>query len=150
MSEQEHQSSQVQSSSDSHRWVSSLGDLARGLARVAVARRKALNWMGVERNIDTRRTMLLCATMAAAIIVACSAVLSSVGAADCGPSWSTVPSAPEFGVLRAIAAIAQDDVWILGWKTRGDEGITTGAEHWDGASWTLFPTPDGILESLSF
>ena len=99
--------------------------------------------MGVERNIDARRTMLLFATIVAALVVACIAVLGSVGAAVCGPSWSTVPSAPEFGVPRAIAAIAQDDVWILGWKMRGNEGITTGAEHWDGASWTLFPTPDG-------
>jgi hypothetical protein len=77
MSEQEHQSNQVQSSSDSNRSVSSLSDLARGLARVTVARRKALRWMGVERNVDTRRTMLLCATMVAAMIVACSAVLGS-------------------------------------------------------------------------
>ena len=87
--------------------------------------------------------MLLFATIVAALVVACIAVLGSVGAAVCGPSWSTVPSAPEFGVPRAIAAIAQDDVWIVGWKMRGNEGITTGAEHWDGASWTLFPTPNG-------
>ncbi len=119
MSEQEHQSNQVQSSSDSNRSVSSLSDLARGLARVTVARRKALRWMGVERNVDTRRTMLLCATMVAAMIVACSAVLGSVGAAVCGPSWSTVPSAVRASslsskMLGVANAPGTSQVWAAG------------------------------------
>jgi FG-GAP-like repeat len=97
----------------------------------------------VERNIDTRRTILLCATLAAAMVVACSAVLGSAAAAVCGSSWTTVTSAPEITVPQAIAAIAPDDIWVTGRKERGTQGITTGAEHWDGTSWTLVPTPNG-------
>jgi hypothetical protein len=98
----------------------------------------------VERNIDTRRTVLLC-TALAAMVVACSAVLGSAAAAVCGSSWTTVPSAPEILVPQAIAAIAPDDVWVTGRKDRGAQGIPTGAEHWDGTSWTLVPTPNGAV-----
>ena len=44
----------------------------------------------------------------------------------------------------AIAPVAPDDVWIVGNRGLDDSGTpTTGAEHWDGNSWTLFPTPNG-------
>src|SRR5919112_461567 len=100
--------------------------------------------MGMERNIGTRRTMLLFATMAAATIVACSVVLGSAAAANCGPSWSTVPSAAELQTPRAIAANAPDDIWAVGNKGVDDlDSIPkAGAEHWDGTSWTMVPTPN--------
>jgi hypothetical protein len=101
--------------------------------------------LGVKRNIETRRTMLLCATMVVAMVVACSAVLGSAAAAVCGSSWSIVPSSRAILVPQAIAAIAPDDVWITGRKARGNQGIPTGAEHWDGTSWTLVPTPNGAI-----
>ena len=87
--------------------------------------------------------MLLCATMVAAIIAACSVVLGSAAAVDCGPSWSTVPSPAELRDPRAIAANAPDDIWIVGAKglDAQDSRPKAGAEHWDGTSWTLFPTP---------
>src|SRR5918994_1952453 len=98
--------------------------------------------MGVKRHIDTRRTVLLCATMGVAMVVSCLAVLGSAAAAVCGSSWSTVTSPAEFTHPRAIATVAPDDVWIVGAKRLGNEGIPTGAQHWDGTSWTLVPTPN--------
>lgn len=99
--------------------------------------------MSVKRTILGRRAALLCGTAAA--IVACSYALNSAVAEVCGSSWSTVLSPPELAVPRDIASIAPDDVWIVGRKARGNEGIPTGAEHWDGAGWTLFPTPNGAV-----
>ena len=99
----------------------------------------------MKRNIDTRRTILLCTTMAVAVVVSCLAVLGSAAAAVCGSSWSAVTSPPEFTHPRAIATVAPDDVWIVGSKARGSEGIPTGAQHWDGTSWTLVPTPNGAI-----
>src|ERR687889_2293108 len=98
--------------------------------------------MGMERNIGMRRTMLLFATMAAATIAACSVVLGSAAAANCGPSWSTVPSAAELQDPRAIAANAPDDIWAVGSKGLDvqDSAPKAGIEHWDGTSWSMVPT----------
>lgn len=64
-------------------------------------------------------------------------------APDCDASWRTVPSAPEVIDARALAAIAPDDVWIVGSRRLGTVQPATAAEHWDGSSWTLVPTPNG-------
>ena len=64
----------------------------------------------------------------------------------CGPSWSTVASGEHLRRPSAIATIASDDIWVVG-ATKKDEALVktdvrTGAEHWDGSSWSRFPTPD--------
>lgn len=63
-------------------------------------------------------------------------------AAVCSSSWSTVASAPEVSSPRAIAPISPDDIWIVGDKGLVNGVVSTGAEHWDGTNWTLFPTPN--------
>ena len=66
---------------------------------------------------------------------------------DCGPSWQTVPSAQELINPRAIAAIGENDIWVVGSKsTAAGPHPKTGAEHWDGSSWSLFPTPNVGVE----
>jgi hypothetical protein len=60
----------------------------------------------------------------------------------CGPSWSTAASSEHLNKPRAIAAIASDDIWIVGSTKKNAAPIRTGAEHWDGSSWSRFPTPD--------
>jgi hypothetical protein len=60
----------------------------------------------------------------------------------CGPSWSTVASGEHLYKPRAIAAIASNDIWIVGSTKKNAAPIRTGAEHWDGSSWSRFPTPD--------
>jgi hypothetical protein len=60
----------------------------------------------------------------------------------CGPSWSTVASSEHLNKPRAITAIASDDIWVVGSTKKNAEPIRTGAEHWDGTSWSRVPTPD--------
>src|SRR3712207_3328057 len=78
-------------------------------------------------------------SMLVAAVLALGAVPGSVAAVPCGPSWATVPSAPELRAPRAIAPIAPDDVWIVGHRSLGR---ATAAEHWDGEAWTTTPTPN--------
>ena len=61
----------------------------------------------------------------------------------CGPSWSTVPSAQQLTNPQAITAISENDIWVVGAKVTDPAAArtATGAEHWDGNSWSLFPTP---------
>ena len=59
----------------------------------------------------------------------------------CRSSWRTVPSAEELKNPQAIAAIAEDDVWVVG-STTNEAARKTKAERWDGSSWSLFPTPN--------
>ena len=61
-----------------------------------------------------------------------------------GSSWSIV-STPNVGSvydqLYGVSALGSDDVWAVG-STEGPSGrIHTLAEHWDGVSWTVVPTP---------
>lgn len=67
----------------------------------------------------------------------------------CGPSWSTVPSVQRLWNPQAIAAVSEDDVWVVGGKA-GEAGPVTGAEHWDGRSWSLFRTPNVGAEDNMF
>ena len=60
----------------------------------------------------------------------------------CGPSWSTVASSEHLKKPRAIATIASNDIWVVGSTRKNEDLIRTGAEHWDGSSWSLSPTPD--------
>jgi Carboxypeptidase regulatory-like domain len=60
-----------------------------------------------------------------------------------GSAWTVVPSPNrQYGLrLEDVVAIANDDVWAVGWtgsNSFDDESI---ALHWDGASWTIVPTP---------
>jgi hypothetical protein len=61
------------------------------------------------------------------------------------PGWSTVesPSPGTYSYLLDVDAIASDDVWAVGTYTPA--GGTGGplAEHWNGTSWSVVPTPGG-------
>jgi hypothetical protein len=63
-----------------------------------------------------------------------------------GASWSIVP-APDPGtytnVLASIAAVTPTDIWAVGTIADGRLGLTkTLAEHWDGSTWSVVPTPN--------
>jgi hypothetical protein len=50
----------------------------------------------------------------------------------------TSPNPDQFNnVLSAVAAVASNDVWAV-----GQTGVSTLAEHWNGSSWTVVPTPN--------
>lgn len=56
------------------------------------------------------------------------------------------PNANANNSLKAVAAIAPDDVWAVGSSIKSAfDGISqyrTLVEHWDGASWTIVPSPN--------
>jgi hypothetical protein len=63
-----------------------------------------------------------------------------------GSTWSKIP-VPQPGKthngLSAVAAVSADDVWALGsWSDTYDGFSSNLAEHWDGTSWSVVPTPD--------
>jgi hypothetical protein len=62
----------------------------------------------------------------------------------CNPTWNVVPSqnvGPNDNTLSAIAAIAPDDVWAVGYYS--DTGrYKTLTQHWDGSVWSVVPSPN--------
>ena len=94
-----------------------------------------------------RNIILLFVSLAAASVLASGLVLASVLTARpaeaiiCGRSWSIVPSAKGLRDARALAPVASNDIWIVGSRTVGSVANATGAQHWDGNSWTLVSTP---------
>src|SRR5215218_7469106 len=60
----------------------------------------------------------------------------------CGSSWSTVASSAHLRKPSAIATIANNNIWVVGSTKDTVHAIRTGAEHWDGSSWSQFPVPD--------
>src|SRR5439155_9046246 len=69
-----------------------------------------------------------------------------LGTPGCGPSWSLVtpvPTATDFiNRLNAAAALSDNDVWAAGYA-RGSGPMTRSlVEHWDGAQWSILPSPN--------
>ena len=62
-----------------------------------------------------------------------------------GNSWSIADN-PQPGsrrdMLFGAAALATNDVWVVGDKEGANGIFQTLAEHWDGTAWTVVPTPD--------
>ena len=68
-----------------------------------------------------------------------------------GAGWERVSVPPPGGhssSLSAVVAVGADDVWAVGKRWRAGEYSTGGnsdgqtlAEHWDGTSWKIVPTP---------
>jgi hypothetical protein len=70
-----------------------------------------------------------------------------------GTAWTTIPGAnPNAGddnVLSAVAAVAADNVWAVGYTSHTVRAQAvqrdvhrTLIEHWDGTSWTAVPSPN--------
>jgi hypothetical protein len=61
-----------------------------------------------------------------------------------GTAWSIVPT-PNSGLfsnsLMGVTAIASSDVWAVGLRTDAIGNVFTLAEHWDGSTWSIVPTP---------
>jgi hypothetical protein len=81
--------------------------------------------------------------LAALLASGLSVLLAGACASDpeCKSSWRRVPSVDELKKPLAVAAIAEDDVWVVG-STAGEGALRTVAQHWDGSRWSLFPTPN--------
>lgn len=70
-----------------------------------------------------------------------------------GTQWREVssPSIPDFSNhLYGVAALSATDAWIVGASHQGTGLWKTLALHWDGATWSIVPTPDpGSIDSLN-
>ncbi|HEY4257767.1 MAG TPA: hypothetical protein VGM66_11185 [Candidatus Udaeobacter sp.] len=67
-----------------------------------------------------------------------------------GTNWTIVPSpsaSTNFDVLNGVAAISSDDVSAVGGYTTTAGPLNPLIEHWDGVSWTVFPSPTGQPDS---
>jgi Phosphoesterase family len=62
-----------------------------------------------------------------------------------GTTWS-LANIPQPGDVRdmlfAATALSPSDVWVVGDQEGGNGVFQTLAEHWNGSSWTVVPTPD--------
>ena len=62
-----------------------------------------------------------------------------------GKSWS-IANIPQPGDVRdmlfAASALSPSDVWVVGDQESTRGIFQTLAEHWNGATWTVVPTPD--------
>ena len=58
-----------------------------------------------------------------------------------GTAWTHEegPELPEQHFLRAVTAVASDDIWAVGYS--GDSVPHTLVEHWDGTEWSTVPSP---------
>jgi hypothetical protein len=62
-----------------------------------------------------------------------------------GKTWSVVPSPNPgslYNALGGMTAVSASDVWAVGEDEGSNLILRTLAEHWDGNSWTVVPTPD--------
>jgi hypothetical protein len=61
-----------------------------------------------------------------------------------GKAWTFVqsPSVPEYSNhLHGVVAFASDDAWTVGASHRGTDLWRTLTMHWDGAKWSIVPSP---------
>jgi hypothetical protein len=62
-----------------------------------------------------------------------------------GSAWS-VANVPQPGAVRDLlfgaSALSPSDVWVVGDQEGGNNVFETLAEHWDGSTWSVVPTPD--------
>jgi hypothetical protein len=60
------------------------------------------------------------------------------------PVWSVVPSPNVAGnscILNAISAVAANDIWAIGYSTDSSFNNHSLTMHWDGATWSIVPSP---------
>ncbi len=67
--------------------------------------------------------------------------------ADCVLTWFVTPdpgTSSEFGaILDSVHGSAPNDVWAVGFVYNADYVKSTLIEHWDGATWSVVPSPNG-------
>src|SRR4051812_15157016 len=63
----------------------------------------------------------------------------------CPGSWTVVPSpnsGPGENELRHLAVVGENDIWAVGHYTTTNGLHQTLTEHWDGAAWSVVPSPN--------
>ncbi|SRR6266498_3384288 len=71
-----------------------------------------------------------------------------------GADWSLVPAAPGGNLpeFKSVTAVVSNDIWAVGRRqdTVSPYYLKTLIEHWDGASWTVVPSPNGSTTNSQF
>src|ERR687889_1863230 len=75
-------------------------------------------------------TVLVALAMLGGVFLGVASV--ALAATSSGPSWHTVASRAHLTRPSAIAAIAGNDVWVVGSVSDSVRDVRTGAEHWNG------------------
>lgn len=71
-----------------------------------------------------------------------------------GTQWTIVPS-PNLGglgtnltnELRDVSAFSQNDAWVVGYFCCTADGLITMIQHWDGAQWSVVPSPNPSMDN---
>jgi hypothetical protein len=73
-----------------------------------------------------------------------------VAAQTCNSAWNVVPSPNAGGEvdngLSGLAAVSATDIWAVGNSGTYRATRSTLAEHWNGSTWSVSPTPNGPNE----
>ena len=98
------------------------------------------------------RVLLAGALVAATIGLIPTARAATTPSAACGSGWNVVSSQNPKDIhnfFNGVTAIAPDDVWAVGGRYDGTRRRPL-IEHWDGAAWTIIPSPRvGRFSSLN-
>jgi hypothetical protein len=106
-----------------------------------------------------RRASILAACLGALLAVAAGAGATEAAGTRVRPAWPLVPS-PNVGsrdTLGGVTALSPTDAWAVGsFFDASSSQVKTLTEHWDGASWTIVPSPNadgpstlGAIDALS-
>jgi hypothetical protein len=70
-----------------------------------------------------------------------------------GTGWSVIPSpnvSTSYNALQAIAAVATNDIWAVGYDNASNGSQQTLILHYNGAKWSVFPTTNaGVLSGIA-
>src|SRR5213083_259217 len=69
-----------------------------------------------------------------------------------GVAWSIVPSpnvAGNSNILEAISVVSANDIWAVGYSTDSNFNNHSLTIHWNGATWSIVPTP-GVNDDILF
>src|SRR5213078_2488767 len=91
------------------------------------------------------RAALLPLGMVLLLVGAALSVTHAAAEARSPGGWTQVPS-PNRGVavneLKAVAVLGRSNAWAVGFWTPPTGVNRTLIQHWDGATWTVVPSPD--------
>jgi hypothetical protein len=86
--------------------------------------------------------------LASVLALSLTASLPVPARAQCAASWTIVPSPNgnfDDNFLGDISAISANDIWAVGTTGSGLSPLNTLTEHWNGSSWSVLPSPNGVF-----
>jgi hypothetical protein len=119
----------------------------RRISDVSVRLRRLDASAAAERTITmrskaTRAGALAAPLLLASLLAGLGPAPASAATADCRSLTGAQPPSPgNDGLLNGVAVLSACNAWAVG-DFGGDDVQDTLIEHWDGANWTVIPSPD--------